>query len=793
MEEVSSQDAQPVEELSQETILSIDIKGSTIGASCLDISNKNLLIWEDFQICNPVDYIEAMVDETKPSTIYVCSRVSQNVLTRLEQMSSDLGISVHIKIVADYTKFDRELLMNSLSTNNVINLEIMRSAIKSPTFKLTLGSINAIWLGVESFIHPMVGGFTSLVSSLEFVNFKQHVFIDVDSIYALQILPPPLRKNQIRGKTKKSLYDLVNYTVTTEGSKMLKDWVRKPLTSIEKIKQRQYVINKLSNKEIRKQIQVNIKKMNNVPNNLNGIKSGKMNWKNWKVIINFLQHSIKLHRLICELFLDNDIENIPVNIIPIFDDYSQEFQNLLNLILEFIEVITSEEDGKVRINNGIDQELDNLRLVYNDLDRILQDTAKIVSERYSNEQINAVYIPQLGFLISKDEDINLVGESLVPTEWQEVFRTTTNVYYKTDEVVNLDSQYGDIYELICDREIEIIHQLQERLLEYEEMIVKISSSAITLDCLCSLAEISHSNNYVCPTITETDALEIIQGRHPLVETCSEMFVANDTVLSNQERILVVTGANLSGKSVYLSQIGLIVVLAQIGCYIPAQSAIIGIFDKILTRIMSRESLEKQQSTFAIDLHQLSRCVSLSTDRSLLIIDEFGKGTDSIDSSALFGGALKYFATMEKPPRCIFSTHFQELFKQNELKVEFESPVYKFVSMEILLQKRGEEYEDNITYLYNVKSGVTNQSFGIYCAKECGIKPEIISRAQDIAKMLDNGVDLILELTKLTEIEEQEFSKAKSVVSKFLGIQFEEELSEQELIDYMINFEQSFTT
>lgn len=156
-------------------------------------------------------------------------------------------------------------------------------------------------------------------------------------------------------------------------------------------------------------------------------------------------------------------------------------------------------------------------------------------------------------------------------------------------------------------------------------------------------------------------MQIENGRHVLLESCLKLVVSNDIEYKNKERMIIITGANFSGKSIFLNQTALIVVLAQIGCAIPATCAVIGMVDKLLTRILSRESLEKRQSTFAIDINQLSKCIDHKTERSLVIIDEFGKGSDSIDSPALLGGTLVYFASQNDCPRCIISTHFMELF------------------------------------------------------------------------------------------------------------------------------------
>lgn len=650
-------------------------------------------------------------------------------------------------------------------------------------------------MGIAEFVDPSCCGIADLVDSLEFCSFKNVMFIDVDLLYALQILPETRKSPNINSKSQKlSLYDLLNNTVTTEGAKLLKDWVRKPLTNIDKLLERQNTVKILSQSElheIRSNIRKGLKYTKNSKSIVNGLGAGKLNWQVWKNLVLFLQNVMYLLKQIRLGFLE---ENLPTEL-ALF--YNQElmiaFNELEKLILLYAEPITSEEDNKLRIINGVDDTLDELRIQYNNLEEVLQETTRIIAANFLEEVFNTVYIPQLGFLVSREADVQTADSTFMPNEWQEVFRTSTNIYYKTDEVWQLDEQYGDIYTSINDREIEIIQSMLAKVSEFNTVIIQVGEAAVELDCLCSLSEVSQFRNYSFPCITDTNELEIVQGRHPLVETFLNMFVPNDTIFDSEEKIMVVTGANLSGKSVYLNQTALIVVMAQIGCAIPAENATLGIVDKILTRILSRESLDKQQSTFAIDVYQLSKCISLATDRSLVIVDEFGKGSDPIDSTSMFGGTLSYFKKKSLDcPRCIFSTHFLDLFKDKEFCNMYQSPKIKMMSTEILLEKTTNSMLDNVTYLYKVKPGLATKSFGIYCAKLCGISEKVIQRAEYIAQMLDNGDDVAYELTKLSEEEEQNYSVAKAVVTKFLEIEFEDaELSINDSIRYMAKFDEIF--
>ena len=208
-------------------------------------------------------------------------------------------------------------------------------------------------------------------------------------------------------------------------------------------------------------------------------------------------------------------------------------------------------------------------------------------------------------------------------------------------------------------EISIMHRLSETVLEYQEGLLTMTSACSELDCLLSFAHAARKQNYTRPTMTSENLLEIHQGRHPLQELCSDTFIPNDTNLSNQgPRMILLTGANASGKSVYLKQVALIVFMAHIGSFVPAVSSTIGITDKILTRLSTKESVSKQSSAFMLDLQQTQRALLNATPHSLVLLDEFGKGTTSTDGIGLFCAVMESFASRDLScPKLIAATHF----------------------------------------------------------------------------------------------------------------------------------------
>jgi DNA mismatch repair protein MSH5 len=295
-------------------------------------------------------------------------------------------------------------------------------------------------------------------------------------------------------------------------------------------------------------------------------------------------------------------------------------------------------------------------------------------------------------------------------------------------------------------------------------------------------------------MTSGNVIDIKGGRHPLQELTVPSYVANDTFLNggagtrnegegesdnNSPKrpaalspdtvegpsMLMMTGPNYSGKSVYLKQIALIVYMAHIGSFVPAESATIGLTDKILTRITTRETVSKNQSAFMIDLQQVALAMTLATRKSLVIIDEFGKGTNSSDGAGLACGVFEYFLGLgPERPKVLGATHFHELFENGYLE---ERPELAFGHMEVRIDDKTDVPEDQITYLYNFVPGRSTSSFGTCCAAMNGIDPAIVERAEQLILLSVRGNDLVAACSLLSEDETRDLEAAERVARRFL--------------------------
>ena len=307
-----------------------------------------------------------------------------------------------------------------------------------------------------------------------------------------------------------------------------------------------------------------------------------------------------------------------------------------------------------------------------------------------------------------------------------------------------------------------------------------------LDCLVALALGADKYHWTVPRMTSRNSIEIRGGRHPLQELVVPSFIANDfqisggrgtqpevdedMSISGEERaswpsMLVMTGPNHSGKSVYLKQVALIVYMAHIGSYVPAKRAIIGLTDRILTRIATRESVSRNESAFSIDLRQAAFSMNFATRRSLILIDEFGKGTNANNGAGLMTALLDHFLSLDdERPKVLVATHFHEIFENGFLDGDDN---LAFAHLDVRVDLDTADPQDQVTYLFELVPGRSTSSFGSVCAAMNGVDSAVVDRAEALVLLLARGEDLQSACAKLSETEEQKLEEAESVARRFV--------------------------
>ncbi|KLJ07360.1 DNA mismatch repair protein MSH5 [Blastomyces silverae] len=650
------------------------------------------------------------------------------------------------------------------------------------------------------------------IKSLEMRSLRDTMFVNTDTLTSLQVIQSeshPNAFNQGPGKTSPgakeslSIYGLFHHFARTpQGKTRLRQRFLRPSTDAAHIREGHDFIStylRPDNGECIEKLTKSLKGIKNLRPVMvhvqKGISSGNAKFKAfksgvWATLLEFAFHAMDVHKTIQTV---TGAENLDIHLRALEKLDVAILHQVGRIIHETVDLQSSIDEHRTVVRPRVDRELDDLKETYNGLDSLLNQVAiniaGTIPSRLSND-VNVIYFPQLGFNIAMPLDER--GRAAYDggeQPWDQVFTTENRVYFKDFRMREMDERFGDIYGLICEKEIEIVYEMAQNILQHEKFLVDASDICGEIDSLLALVQGASLYKLVRPQITQDNSIVIKGGRHLLHEVTVPTFIPNDTLIvggngregspqntstrsletsvevaeTQGPSMLLLTGANYSGKTVYLKQVALIVYMSHIGSFVPAESAKIGITDKILTRITTRETA---QSSFMIDLQQISFALNLATERSLVIIDEFGKGTESTDGAGLACGLFEYLLSLgEKRPKVLAATHFHEIFENGFLPQRRE---LGFGYMEVQVDPAARDVEDQVTYLYNFRSGRSNASFGTNCAALNGIDPAIISRANEIGTLAARGEDLVVICAKMPADEMGELEEAESMARRFLG-------------------------
>ncbi len=319
--------------------------------------------------------------------------------------------------------------------------------------------------------------------------------------------------------------------------------------------------------------------------------------------------------------------------------------------------------------------------------------------------------------------------------------------YITGELKEAENNLLGAQERICRLEYSIFCKIKDMVSEQFGRIQKTAKAIAAIDVLCSFADVSVKNNYCLPNVDLSDKVFIKDGRHPVVEKMlkNQLFVPNDAALDKNDRLAIITGPNMAGKSTYMRQVALIVLMAQIGCFVPAQLAQIGVVDKIFTRVGASDDLASGQSTFMVEMNEVANILNNATSKSLLILDEIGRGTSTYDGLSIAWAVTEYVADVKKlGAKTLFATHYHEL-------TELEEKLDGVKNYCIAAKKRGDE----IIFLRKIIRGGADDSYGIEVAKLAGVKHEVIKRAKEIVKSLEGSNINKTDIVKMKEKKEKQ--------------------------------------
>ncbi|KAJ7935731.1 DNA mismatch repair protein MutS [Mycena leptocephala] len=673
------------------------------------------------------------------------------------------------------------------------------------------------------------------VRDIEALSLDHVMQINADALSSLQVFENESHASVHSDKTKEglSLFGTLNTTKTTLGRALLRTWLLRPSLSLPVIKSRHDAVACFISPENlvpAYAMQGHLKGIKNVPRILELMRSGKAKVSDWQGLVKFTFHSAMLRDNLTELHQASNVE-IVKKLISALD--IAIFRDVGNRINEIIDWEESANAGRVCVRPNIDEELDNRKHVYHGIDSVLSKVAEQICQTVPPDyasSLNIVYFPQLGFLICVPmlEEWKTPEGIKVIDGWSFQFSSESHVYFKSQEMNDMDIHIGDLHPSIVDREIEIVQELLEEIVVHFEAMAAACDISAELDVLLSFADASRALEYRRPEMVDDNIIDIKQGRG----SGNRSVLVEDEATNEAEEwnsIVLCTGANACGKSVYLKQVALIQYMAQIGCFVPAESATLGIVDKIFTRISTRESVSKVQSAFMIDLNQVSLALRNSTARSLVLLDEFGKGTLStgsylssswlrfllphsdsdcnvlsfrvcfcpwlfLDGAGLFCGVLKHL--LNRGPNCpkvLAATHFHDVFREDLLDPD--TVPITFLHMQVMFTSSSGQILDpnsphrlvkptldsaagsqdahdarkgeKITYLYRVAEGLSLDSHAAKCAEIFGVPSRIVQRAQHVSHLISTHELGKLLDEEMTDKEREDLADAEAVCRKFL--------------------------
>lgn len=525
------------------------------------------------------------------------------------------------------------------------------------------------------------------------------------------------------GSQKNSLLALLDKTKTPMGARLLRQWIKHPLLSPAAISLRQGAIEALFTASS------NFKKIGESLNTVRDLE---------RLMIK-IEAGYATPRDIVSL--KNSLEPIPF-IKEIFFPFSLKSEllksNVEGLIPlpDLVGLITNAlvDDPPLRITDGgvfrdgYNKELDELRELKQDSKAWLARYQNSLREETGIKTLKVGYNKMFGYYI----EVSKGQKEKMPATFERRQTLVNGERYITPELKNYESKVLNAEERISGIEMELFLTLRQEVAKYFQQVQKLAKVVAHLDVIQSLSFVAHLNNYVRPIIDDSTKLEIIDGRHPIIEVANSFkFIPNDTLL-NQEtcRMMLITGPNMAGKSTYIRQVALIVILAQMGSFVPARSAHMGIVDTVFTRIGASDDLSRGQSTFMVEMTETANILNNATSRSLIILDEIGRGTSTYDGISIAWAVAEFLLTSEdKFAKTLFATHYFELTK-------LEEKVPGAVNYNVAVH----ESEDNIIFLRKIVRGGTDKSYGIHVGRLAGLPQPVISRAKEILVHLEENAN-----------------------------------------------------
>ena len=553
---------------------------------------------------------------------------------------------------------------------------------------------------------------TANICKLTRVEPDRYVWLDKFTIRNLELISSPNEK-------ARTLLDVLDQTLTPMGSRLLRRWILMPMKERAAIEERLSVVDGLVRDEsLRRELSQQVKAVGDLERLITKAAVGRINPREMLQ----LQRSLEAVGEIRDVCGRSGNEALAV---------MAEHLNPCAMLSERIaHEIVSDPPAKVEkggvMAQGVDEELDRLRSMSGSGKEYLMSLQQKESEATGIPSLKIGFNNIFGYYF----EVYNTHKDKVPAEWVRRQTLTNAERYITPELKEYEDQILGAEERIQALEVQLFNQLMTAVAEYVQPVQYDAQMVAQLDCLMSFAEVSLAHNYCRPELNDGDTIAICEGRHPVIETQmppGEQYVSNDVLLDrDKQQIIIITGPNMSGKSALLRQTALIVLMAQMGCYCPARKATIGIVDKVFTRVGASDNISSGESTFMVEMNETSSILNNVSDRSLVLLDEIGRGTSTYDGISIAWAITEYLHNNKKArPKVLFATHYHELI---EMEGRYERIRNYHVSVK--------ELDGRVIFLRKLVPGGSEHSFGIHVARLAGMPPQVVNRADAMLQELE---------------------------------------------------------
>ncbi|UAM97678.1 DNA mismatch repair protein MutS [Polaribacter litorisediminis] len=695
-------------------LAAVHFEKKQLGISFLDVSTGEYLVAQ-----GTAEYIDKLLQNFSPSEVLVQKQHKQQFLELFENRY----YTFYLDDWVFQKEYANETLQNHFEVKSLKGFGI-------EDIKTGIIAAGAVLYYLSETQHNQL----KHIQHISRIAEDNYVWMDRFTIRNLELYNP----NSVNAVT---LLNVIDKTISPMGGRLLKRWLALPLKNIEAIKNRHELVKFfIDSDDFSKTVTYQLKQISDLERLISKVATGKASPREIVLLKNSLKAILPI-KASAEKSKNKTVKELGHQLHPCED--------LIHKISE-----TLFDEAPVNINKGnaiapnVHQELDDLRAISSTGKKYLDDMLARETERTGISSLKISFNNVFGYYI----EVRNSHKDKVPTEWIRKQTLVNAERYITEELKEYETKILGAEEKIQKIEQEIFSKLLQYIIQFVHVVQENAQIIAKIDCLRSFSVLAVDNNYVRPQMDESTDLEIKNGRHPVIEKqlpIDQTYIANDVVLNrNQQQIIMITGPNMSGKSAILRQTALIVLLAQMGSYVPAQNAKIGIVDKIFTRVGASDNISMGESTFMVEMNETASILNNVSERSLILLDEIGRGTSTYDGISIAWAISEFLHEHPTKAKTLFATHYHEL---NEMTATFERIKNFNVSVK--------ELKDNIIFLRKLVSGGSNHSFGIHVAKLAGMPNMVIHRANKILAQLEknNKNEDVKNALKQTQHEEMQLS------------------------------------